>query len=64
MRSFIITYLSFSLTHFLSLSRLAGGDLLDISFGLFEHPEYAKLGFDEKDLSSSWSFWDPSSPCI
>jgi hypothetical protein len=30
-------------------------------YQLFEEDEYAKLGFDEKDLSSSWGFWNPSS---
>ena len=29
---------------------------------LFEGHEYAKLGFDEKDLSPPWNFRDPSPP--
>jgi hypothetical protein len=30
-------------------------------YQLFEGHEYAKLGIDEKNLSHSWDFWNPSS---
>ena len=26
---------------------------------LFGEPEYAKLGIDAEDLSTSWDFWNP-----
>ena len=41
-----------------------GTDFQEIQLRLFEGREYAKLGFDEKDLSPPWDFWNHSSLCF